>query len=121
MTDMKKYAGSPFIKFDDCETPIKSVIMGVKEGKYGKPDLTLESGDKFSLNGTNTKILIRAYGCDDGDWLIDQDRLVQGKTKYEGKLTNSVIIQPLSPGRPEEERTKPSSANQGDTDDDIPF
>jgi hypothetical protein len=126
MTDMRKYAGSAtFIKFEDCETPIESVIMEVKEGKFGKPDLILESGDKFSVNATNAKILIKAYGPDDGDWLSQRIRLVQGKTKYQGNLTDSVIIQPLSPGRPEEQRTKPSPANhhQGDTemDDEIPF
>jgi hypothetical protein len=119
--DLRKYAGSQFIRYEDVyESPIEATIIEVALGKYGKLDLTFDSGERFSLNATNTKILMKAYGHADGDLLGQRIRLVAGKTKYEGNWKDSVLVEPVSPGRSEAERsTPPPPAN--DMNDEIPF
>jgi hypothetical protein len=59
--DLKKYSGQHFIKPDDVrDGPLQDTIVGVTEGKFGKLELLLKSGDIFSLNATNTAILRKA-------------------------------------------------------------
>jgi hypothetical protein len=61
--DMRKF-GSGFIKPDDVrDGPRLERIINVYESeKYGCPVLEFASGDQFSLNATNTKILSKAWG-----------------------------------------------------------
>lgn len=61
--DMRKFAGEQFIRVDDVrDGPISLQIAMVKEGKFDKPDMIFKTGEILSLNSTNTKILVRAYG-----------------------------------------------------------
>ena len=123
--DLRKFSGSQFLKFEDvADNPIEVTIVAVSLGKFGKLDLTFDTGDKFSLNATNTKVLMKAYGYSDGDLLGQRIRLLPGKTKYQGELQDSVVVEPVSPGKPKEERAAPPPTNSdGDNEmnDEIPF
>jgi hypothetical protein len=59
--DMRKYSSGHFIKLDDVrDGPLNEVIDDAKIGKFDKPDLIFESGDRLSLNATNNSVLVRA-------------------------------------------------------------
>jgi hypothetical protein len=68
--DMRQYAGSSFVTVESLrDGPREDKIASVEPGKYDKPVVTFESGNKLSLNKTNVNTLIRAYGPDDEDWI----------------------------------------------------
>jgi hypothetical protein len=69
MADMRKY-GSGFIKPDDVrDAPLQAVIVNVYiSEKYSRPVLELDTGDQFTVNNTNARVLIKAYGFEDTDW-----------------------------------------------------
>ncbi|MEH2526741.1 MULTISPECIES: hypothetical protein [unclassified Bradyrhizobium] len=122
--DMRKYAGEQFIKTDDVrEGPLTARIAFVKEGKYDKPDMILETGETLSLNATNTRTLVRAYGPNSNDWAGKDIELDLGQVQFQGKLQDSVIVKPVSPPIPSAQMTAPMKAadKNGDMDDDIPF
>lgn len=73
--DMTKYAGSTFIKVEDLAGgSLRKTIADVEEGKFEKPVATFRDGPKLSLNKTNVRTLIRAFGEDSSDWI---DQLVE--------------------------------------------
>ena len=78
--DMRKYSRrSAYIKVDDVrDQPRDETIVFVKEGKFGKPDITFESGKVFSINASNTETLINAYGADSDLWIGKQIELYLG-------------------------------------------
>jgi len=77
--DMKKYSGEHFIKVADVrDGPIEGRIAVVREGQYDKPDLIFESGDVLSLNATNNKTLVRAYGTESDYWIGKQIEMFLG-------------------------------------------
>lgn len=68
--DMRKFAGKAFVKVDDVrEGPLAVRIAAVEPGSYDKPNLIFETCEALSLNATNSRILVRAYGPDSDDWL----------------------------------------------------
>jgi hypothetical protein len=93
--------------------------VGIKEGQYGKPDLTLGNGRRFSLNATNTKVLVNAFGRNSNDYLGQQIELYAGTIKFKGENQDSVLVRPITSGRPEAERT-PLPA-QDEIEEEIPF
>lgn len=121
--DMKKYSGQNFIKVDDVrDGPIEGQIAGVKEGKFGKPDLFLDSGDVLSLNATNNKTLMKAYGNDSDLWLAKTIRLLLGEIEYQGSPHEAVVVEPISPPikkKAKETDDKPPPST--DMSDEIPF
>lgn len=122
--DMRKYARrSAYIKIDDVrDEPIDGTIAHVKEGKFGKPDMTLESGKVLSLNGSNTETLINAFGDDSDRWIGKQIKLSLGRIHYQGEDNEAVIVEPISspiPKKPAKSEA-PKSA-QPDPSDEIPF
>ena len=99
--DMRKFSGDHFIKLDDVrDGPLHEVIAAVKLGKYDKPDLVFESGDLLSLNATNNKALIRAYGRNSDDWIGKEIDLLQGEIPFNNEMKETVIVQPVSPPQP---------------------
>ena len=65
--DMSKFSGSAFLKVPDIKEapgPVRVVIEAVTIGQYGKPDLTFTDGTKLSVNPTNNRVLIAAYGTE---------------------------------------------------------
>jgi hypothetical protein len=67
--DMRQFS-SKFIKPDDVrEAPFQAHIVAVTiSEKYGRPVLELDTGEQFTVNTTNNKTLIKAYGGDSDDW-----------------------------------------------------
>lgn len=133
--DMRQYAANRFIKPKDVEGgPIRSRIAFVKIGeKYGKPEITLSNGDTLSLNGTNVRILVQAYGPNEIDWYDLEIELFQGTYRDKaGKEEPTVSVRPISPPIPLNEQTplnpkdvavRPIANGGGfdDMDDQIPF
>jgi hypothetical protein len=96
--DMRKYSGPTFIKIADVRNgPLAMQIAAVREGKYEKPDLVFESGEAFSVNSTNNRILMRAYGANGDHWVGKEIALALGKVKFQGELQDAVIVKPISP------------------------
>jgi hypothetical protein len=130
--DMRKYSGPRFIKVDDVrDAPIEGQIAGIKEGKFEKPDLFLETGAVLSLNATNNRVLMNAYGTESDRWIGKAIRLFLGEIEYQGADHEAVLIEPISPPvkkkeKKETEDTKatdpkkpPSSSDE--MSDEIPF
>lgn len=114
--DMKKYSGEHFIKVDDVrDGPIEGQIAVIREGKYGKPDLIFESGDVLSLNATNNKTLLRAYGTESDRWISKMIKMFLGTIEYQGSDHEAVLVEPISPPIKKDKKKPP------DFDDEIPF
>jgi hypothetical protein len=125
---MTKYSGPHFIKVDDVrDDPIEGQIAGVKEGKFGKPDVFLETGDVLSLNATNNKTLMRAYGKNSDLWIAKTIRLFLGTIEYQGADHEAVLVEPISPPikkakkAEEAKETDDKQPPSTDTSDEIPF
>jgi hypothetical protein len=115
--DMSKYSGNVFLKVEDIEAsgPIEVTITGVSEGRFGRPDLTLNDGSQLSVNKTNNRALLRAYGDKSDNWIGKLIELRVGNLKYDGKLQEAIVVKPLSP--PIERKAPP----RVEFDDDAPF
>ena len=116
--DMSKYMGNVFLKVDHVKAsgPIRVRVTGISEGQYGKPDLAFDDGSQLSLNATNNRTLVRAYGFESGDWIGKEVELTLGEIQYQGELQEAILVKPISP--PIENKAPPKP----DLDDDeIPF
>jgi hypothetical protein len=108
--DMRKYSGETFIRvIDVTDGPLQVQIAGVREGKYEKPDLVFDSGEAFSVNSTNNRILMRAYGANSEDWIGKKIELTLGQVQFQGKPQNTIIVKPISP------------SEKAEMNDSIPF
>jgi hypothetical protein len=125
--DMRKYSGPHYVKVDDVrDDSIEGIIAGIKEGRFEKPDVFLESGDVLSLNSTNNKTLIRAYGAESDRWIGKTIKLFLGEIEYQGADHEAVLVEPISPPikkKTKEKETEDADAKPklGDMDDEIPF
>jgi hypothetical protein len=118
MTSMRKYAGTSFWKTDDVrDGPTKLTIEGVVIGKFDKPDIIFHDGSKLSANVNNVRILCRAHGDDDTDWVGKEVELALGEVEYQGRMQEAVIVKPISSAV----KPKPKPALPGEMDDEIPF
>jgi hypothetical protein len=112
--DMRRFSGEHFIKVDDVrDGPIQEKIAVVRQGKYDKPDLVFESGDVLSLNATNNKTLMRAYGRNSDDWIGKEVELFLGEIEYQGKMQEAVLVRQISPQVKAKEQTKLKQATGG--------
>src|SRR4051794_21868965 len=94
---MTEYAGSSYIKFDDVVgAPRREKIADVRKGDFGRPVLALESGALLTVNQTNARTLVRAYGKDPSKYIGMIVELFAGQTKYENEIKDSVLIRPIS-------------------------
>jgi hypothetical protein len=117
--DMKKYGGERFLKVNDVrDGPIQGQIAVVKEGKWDKPNVVLESGDVLSLNGTNIKTLTRAYGAESDYWIGKQIELFLGVIQFQGSDREAVLVRPISPPIKPDNSSK---AAEKPFNDEIPF
>ena len=120
--DMRKYSGSSFIKVADVEDgPIQMQIAIVREGKYGKPELVGESGDIFSINATNNRTLVGAYGDDSDGWIGKEVELFLGEIEYQGEPQPAVLIRPITPTKKPKEQAEERRQKSPDPSDEIPF
>src|SRR5262245_2579007 len=116
---MSEYSGSAFVKMSDLvDGPLRETIANVEIGQYGRPVLTFTDGSRFTVNITNNKVLVRAFGDDGEDWIGHNIELYAGKTKYQGSETDSVCVRPLSPPAA---TAKPQPDRDGGMPDGIPF
>ena len=114
--DMQEFSGGGFVKVDDVkEGPIKEQIDAVKLGKWDKPNLVFESGSLLSVNATNNRILMRAYGRNSDDWVGKEVELYLGEIELQGTPREAVLVRPISP--PINKPKKPPV----DFDDEIPW
>jgi hypothetical protein len=96
--DLKKYTGPRFVKPDHVrERPLRDTIVGVKEGKFGKLELLLESGDILSLNATNTETLMNAYGRNSDRLTGKEIEMSFGQLQYNASDHDAVLVKPISP------------------------
>ena len=115
--DMREYIGATFIKVADVrDGPLRMQIAAIREGKFDKPDMMFESGEVLSLNATNTRILMRAYGQESADWIGKEIELAPGQTPFQGQLRDSVGVRPISPSV-----AGKSGEATGELDDEMPF
>jgi hypothetical protein len=107
-----------FIKLADVrDRALRMQIAAVKEGQYQKPDVVFETGETLSLNATNTRILMRAYGTDSDHWIGKEIELYVGEVEFQKKMQPTVKVRPLS--APHNGGNLKSSSR--DFDDDIPY
>lgn len=69
--DMRQYAPK-YIRPDSVrDGPIMTRILAVLDepDRYGRPVIELENGSQFSVNETNLKILINAWGHESDAWI----------------------------------------------------
>lgn len=119
--DMRKFSSETFLKVDDVrDCPLQERIAVVKMGNFDRPDLVFENGDVLSLNATNNKILVRAYGPNSDDWIDKEIELFLGEIEYQKKMKESVIVRPVSPPLKRSAQTKPKEGDGAMTDD-IPY
>jgi hypothetical protein len=119
--DMRKYSGEAFLKVSDVrDGPLQMQIAAIREGRYDKPDAVFETGEALSLNATNRKILVRAYGPDSDDWVGKVIELFLGEIEFQKQMHEAVLVRPVSPPLKAAERTKPAQKRSADFDDEIP-
>ena len=129
--DMSKFSGTAFIKLEDVrKQPLQFRIAGVVTGKYDKPDLIFTSGERFSLNATNNRVLVRAFGVASEDWIDRAIELYEGEGEFNQEIKPMVCVRPI-PETPEtsfaaDTSTKkpdkpPKAKKRSDMDDEIPF
>jgi hypothetical protein len=128
--NMREFAGDMYLKVDDLRRsgPKKVTIRSIEDGSFGKPVLKFNDGTLLSVNATNTKALIRAYGEESDDWQGKVIELYIGPTQFNGVPQDSVLVRPISPAIPISERTPPKPAaavsredRAREIDDEIPF
>ena len=121
--DMRQFSGSSFITVKTLrDGPREEVIVSVEPGRYDKPVATFERGDQLTLNKTNVRTLIYAYGENSRDWVGCIIELSIGPANYNGDQIESVVVKPVSPPKPLAARTPvPKQPPVKDMGDEIPF
>ena len=116
--DMKKYSGARFITIADVrDGPIQGQIAVVRPGKFEKPDLVFESGDVLSVNSTNNRTLMKAYGPSSEGWIGQEIEMFLGEIEFQKKMQEAVLVRPISLPPKLADQTKPKDS----MDDEIPF
>lgn len=100
--DMRKYMGNVFLKVDRVKAsgPIRLRITGISLGQYDKPDLAFDDGSQLSLNNTNCRTLVLAFGKESEDWLDKEIELEVGEIQYRGEPQEVILVKPISPPLP---------------------
>lgn len=123
--NMREFAGDMYLKVSDLQGsgPKKVTIDAVEEGSFDKPVLRLDDNTLLSINATNAKALIRAYGEESDDWAHKEIELFIGTTSYQGQPKDSILVRPISPAIPGNQRRTPKPASDPNLidDSDIPF
>jgi hypothetical protein len=128
--DVRAFRKPRFLKVEDLKAsgPRVDRIVGLKEGKFEKPELILESGDMIGLSATNLDTLARAYGYESELWSGHQIKLYAGAGEFNKKPVEMVLIEPLSKAegaeaeaKPTKKKVKPPPKTDSDMDDVVPF
>jgi hypothetical protein len=94
--DMREFRKTKFLKIDDCREPRQRRIADCVPGKYSKPDLVFENGDRLGLSATNVEILSDAYGFESAQWAGHVIELGVGIGKFDGEDVEMIIVKPIS-------------------------
>jgi len=126
--DIDKYSKDVYIKVDDLvDGPRREKIVDVLDGKYDKPDVLFESGNKLGLNATNRRTLKKAFGRETNSWAGRMVELYIGEVKFNNEARESVLIKPITPPNAQAQQAKPKPKKGGDAyhrpveEDEIPF
>jgi hypothetical protein len=122
--DVSDLITSGFIKVDTLASgPMRAVVSDVVDGRFGKPDLQLQGGGALGLNATNLRTMANAWGPETDNWIGKEIELYVGKTSYEGRDRDSVLVRTISPHtawRSTSGVPRPQPRHK-ELDDDIPF
>jgi hypothetical protein len=122
--NMMKYAGDLYLRVEGIrESGRKQVkIEGVEEGQFDKPVAAFNGGTSLTLNHPNVRTLMRSYGPESSNWISRDIELYIGTTTYQGRVQDSILVKPISPPIPVNERKplKPAKPEPEPLDDDIP-
>ena len=114
MLNARDYVSGSFIRADDVrDAPRREIIQNVTLGQYEKLNLQFMSGDQLSLNATNTRALMRAYGDDAEAWAGNTVELYLGSVEFRGTTTDSVLVKPIT--------AKSLARTDDNADSDVPF
>jgi len=118
--DVSRYFAGVFLKVEDLEAtgPMKAKIVDVSMGRYDKPDLTFDDGNKLSVNATNGRTLARVYGYETNNWIEKEVELFIGEVQYQGNPQASILIKPSS--APDKNKAPPTK-RADDMNDSITF
>lgn len=107
--DMRKYVSGAFVTLDDLrETgPRRETIVDVVEGKFDRPNVKFASGDMVSVNATNGRALMRAFGLETGAWIGREVELYIGQLEYQGEVQDGVRIRSVAAKVAETTATEP--------------
>jgi hypothetical protein len=128
--DMRPYRKAKFVKVADVAEPYQQRIAGVVEGKFEKPELVFENGDKLSLSATNVDTLTAAFGFESDAWIGHVVELYPGEGEYQGESVAMVMVRAITAGEKQDVEpvrrapSKPPVTKQsggGGLNDDIPF
>jgi hypothetical protein len=119
MTDMRKYASGLLRPEDLHGGPRQEKITNVYiSEKLNAPILTFASGDEMVAWNNIARVLTRAYGYEDSDWIGHIIELSVGNyTNRDGDIKENIIVRPIST----REERDPKPAISKDLDDSIPF
>jgi hypothetical protein len=107
--DMRQFRKPRFLKVEDVrDQPRQERIAGVVMGKFSKPDLVFESGDKLGLSATNSEILSTAYSFESDQWTGHLVELFVGQGQYEGDDVGMILVRPLSKAENGEQALEPT-------------
>jgi hypothetical protein len=134
--DARKYA-SKYVKPDIVrDGAIETRIVNVfEEERYGNLVLELETGSQFTLNQTNTNVLMKAWGHETDDWIGQELALELGTYKdwrdnppTEKETVKVRVISPTKGApngaalaKPPLPPSRVTAAKPDDMDDSIPF
>jgi hypothetical protein len=123
--DVSDLITSGFIKVDNLAGgPMRAVIADVVPGRFGRPDMELQGGGTLGLNGTNLRTMSNAWGPLTEEWVGKEIELYVGKTTYEGKDRDSVLVRTISPHTAWKNKFGAPAGSQPrhkELDDEIPF
>jgi hypothetical protein len=129
--DVRAFRKPRFLKVEDLKAsgPRVDRIVGLKEGKFEKPELILESGDMIGSSATNLDTLARAYGYESELWSGHQIELYAGEGEFNKKPVEMVLIKPLSKAegaaeeaaKPAKKKVVKSPPTKPDFDDEVTF
>ena len=127
--DIRKYVSGNFLTLDDLRDsePRRERIGALVDGKFDKPNLVFESGDMISLNATNARVLMRAYGNETDNWRGREVVVYAGTAKYHGVEQPSVCVRVIEAAKAAGGDNAPAPVAaprqpaREELDDEIPF
>jgi hypothetical protein len=99
--DMTKFVGEDYVRADTVRNkPLVVRILNVKMGQFDRPELIFNNEQIMTVNATNTRILVKAFGADSDGWIGKQIKLKLGKVTYQGNEIESVMVEPIDEEKP---------------------